>query len=116
MARHHALEAFALACALHINDIALFEHIHLDLLTKSEIVRIVYMVFTQTPFRGNARFFEMAFKRLCHEFLSDIAKANLYCIVTVRLGRLLLSDDARASLHNCNRNDSAVIEEQLRHT
>ena len=63
------------------------------------------------------RFFEMARHRLIHTLRFDeFDKSELHGIVAVPLLRLFLNNDTGTGLNDCDRNDAAIILQQLRHS
>ena len=109
-------KTFTLAGAADINDVALSECIGLYDVADVETRDIVKSEFLQSSLECYVSLLEVACEGLVYPLGSDVAEAELYCLVTVVLDCLLLNDYAGACLTNGNGNDLSRLIEDLCHT
>ena len=100
----HNVDVLARGERVGLDDVA---HVHAADVGKAELA--------QRLLGRHISLVKVAFGRFRHLFGSDVAKAQLNSHIAVAFHRLLLHHGAGAGFHDRDRNDFAVLIEDLRH-
>src|SRR5215831_15428146 len=110
-------KATALAGSDDVHQFVRIENVHHHLIAGIRSLRAFNSDLTRETGGSDIRLFKVPRHRLIHALgFDELDKAELDGIVSVLLLRLSLNHDARARLNDGDRDDTAVLLQQLRHS